>query len=76
VSQRQKGWSARLKRLLKFNLVCLGGLVLNVLVLNVVYNLVFGQRWAYVANLIAIAIVTFWNFWLNLKLSWRVTQTK
>ena len=56
--------------------MCLGGLVLNVLVLNVVYNLVFGQRWAYVANLIAIAIVTFWNFWLNLKLSWRVTQTK
>lgn len=76
VSQLQKGWSARLKRLLKFNLVCLAGLVLNVLVLNVVYNLVFGQRWAYLANLVAIAIVTFWNFWLNLKLSWRVTQVK
>jgi dolichol-phosphate mannosyltransferase len=28
----------------------------------------------YVANLIAIAIVTVWNFWLNLKLSWRVTE--
>ena len=76
VSQLQQGWPARLKRLLKFNLVCLAGLVLNVLVLNVVYNLVFGQRWAYLANLVAIAIVTFWNFWLNLKLSWRVTQTK
>jgi dolichol-phosphate mannosyltransferase len=76
ISMLQKGWSARLKRLLKFNLVCLAGLVLNVLVLNVVYNLVFGQRWAYAANLIAIAVVTFWNFWLNLKLSWRVTQVK
>jgi len=76
VSMLQRGWSARLKRLLKFNLVCLAGLVLNVLVLNVVYNLVFGQRWAYAANLIAIAVVTFWNFWLNLKLSWRVTQVK
>ncbi|MFQ4135107.1 glycosyltransferase [Nodosilinea sp. PGN35] len=76
VSLLQKGWSARLKRFLKFNLVCLAGLVLNVLVLNVVYNLVFGQRWAYLANLVAIAIVTFWNFWLNLKLSWRVTQVK
>ncbi|WP_017298522.1 glycosyltransferase [Nodosilinea nodulosa] len=76
VSMLQKGWSARLKRLLKFNLVCLAGLVLNVLMLNVIYNLVFGQRWAYAANLIAIAIVTFWNFWLNLKLSWRVTQIK
>ncbi|WP_313898042.1 glycosyltransferase [Nodosilinea sp. LEGE 07298] len=76
VSMLQRGWSARLKRFLKFNLVCLAGLVLNVLVLNVVYNLVFGQRWAYLANLVAIAIVTFWNFWLNLKLSWRVTQVK
>ncbi|PZO43212.1 MAG: sulfonate ABC transporter permease [Shackletoniella antarctica] len=76
VSMLQKGWSARLKRFFKFNLVCLAGLVLNVLLLNVLYNLVFGQRWAYAANLMAIAIVTFWNFWLNLKLSWRVTQVK
>ncbi|TVQ07228.1 MAG: glycosyltransferase [Leptolyngbya sp. DLM2.Bin27] len=76
ISMLQRGWPARLKRLLKFNLVCLAGLVLNVLVLNVIYNLVFGQRWAYAANLIAIAVVTFWNFWLNLKLSWRVTQVK
>jgi dolichol-phosphate mannosyltransferase len=76
VSLYQRGWSARLKRFLKFNLICLAGLVLNVLVLNLIYNLVFGQRWAYLANLIAIAIVTVWNFWLNLKLSWRVTQVK
>ncbi|PZU93792.1 MAG: sulfonate ABC transporter permease [Leptolyngbya sp.] len=76
VSMLQQGWSARLKRFLKFNLVCLAGLVLNVLVLNVIYNWVFGQRWPYLANLVAIAIVTFWNFWLNLKLSWRVTQVK
>jgi dolichol-phosphate mannosyltransferase len=76
VSLQQQGWSARLKRFGKFNLICLAGLVLNVLVLNLIYNLVFSQRWAYLANLIAIAIVTFWNFWLNLKLSWRVTQTK
>jgi dolichol-phosphate mannosyltransferase len=76
VSMLQQGWRARLQRLLKFNAICLGGLVLNVLMLNVIYNLVFGQRWAYAANLVAIAIVTFWNFWLNLKLSWRVTQVK
>lgn len=76
VSLRQHGQSARLKRFLKFNLICLAGLVLNVLVLNVIYNLIFGQRWAYLANLIAIAVVTLWNFWLNLKLSWRVTQVK
>jgi dolichol-phosphate mannosyltransferase len=76
VSLRQRGWSARFKRFLKFNLICLGGLVLNVLVLNLIYNLIFGQRWAYLANLIAIGLVTIWNFWLNLKLSWRVTQVK
>jgi len=76
VSLRQRGWSARLKRFLKFNLICLGGLILNVLVLNLVYNLIFGQRWAYLANLIAIGLVTIWNFWLNLKLSWRVTEVK
>lgn len=76
VSQGQKGWRARLKRFLKFNLICLAGLILNVLVLNLLYNFVFGQRWPYLANLIAIAIVTVWNFWMNLKLSWRVTQPK
>ena len=76
ISQSQLGWPLRLKRFLKFNLICLAGLVLNVLILNLVYNLVFGQRWAYLANLIAIGVVTIWNFWLNLKLSWRVTQVK
>ncbi len=76
VVQKQQGWGARLRRFLKFNLVCLSGLVLNVLVLNVIYNIVFGQRYAYLANLIAIALVTLWNFWLNLKLSWRVTKVK
>jgi dolichol-phosphate mannosyltransferase len=76
ISQQQKGWGPRIKRFLKFNLICLAGLVLNVLMLNLFYNVVFGQRWAYLANLIAIAVVTIWNFWLNLKLSWRVTQVK
>lgn len=74
ISRSQKGVAARFKRFLKFNMICLAGLVLNVLVLNLIYNVIFGQRWAYLANLIAIALVTVWNFWLNLKLSWRVTQ--
>ncbi len=73
VAQRQKGWQQRLKRLLKFNAICISGLVLNVVLLNVFYNLVFGQALKYVANLIAIGVVALWNFWLSLKLSWRVT---
>jgi dolichol-phosphate mannosyltransferase len=72
ISQQQKGWSKRLKRFLKFNLICLAGLVLNVLLLNLLFNVFSINR--YIANLLAIIAVTLWNFWLNLKLSWRVTD--
>ncbi|QOV24372.1 glycosyltransferase [Anabaenopsis elenkinii] len=74
VSKNQQHWSQRLKRFLKFNIICLAGLVLNVLVLNLVFNFLIPNR--YIANLIAIAVATIWNFWVNLKLSWRVTQVK
>lgn len=74
VALKQQGWGQRYKRFLKFNIICLAGLVLNVLILNLVFNFLIPNR--YVANLIAIAIATFWNFWVNLKLSWRVTQVK
>jgi dolichol-phosphate mannosyltransferase len=74
VSMQQKGWKPRLKRFLKFNVVCLAGLVLNVLILNLVFNFLIPNR--YIANFIAIAIATIWNFWVNLKLSWRVTEVK
>jgi dolichol-phosphate mannosyltransferase len=71
LSQRQLGWSTRFKRLLKFNLICLAGLVLNTLLVNLFFN-IFGIN-AYLSKFIAIVLVTFWNFWVNLKLSWRVT---
>jgi dolichol-phosphate mannosyltransferase len=74
VAMQQREWRQRLKRFLKFNIICLAGLVLNVLILNLVYNFVIHN--AYIANLIAIAVATIWNFWVNLKLSWRVTQVK
>ncbi|MBD2386819.1 glycosyltransferase [Cylindrospermum sp. FACHB-282] len=74
VSMRQQEGHQRLKRFLKFNIICLAGLVLNVLVLNLVFNLLIPNR--YIANLIAIAVATIWNFWVNLKLSWRVTDVK
>src|ERR687886_1793288 len=72
ISSHQPGMRHRLERLLKFNVICLTGLIINVLLLNFLFN-VFGIN-RYVANLIAIAAVTLWNFWLNLKLSWRVTD--
>ncbi|MBE9211399.1 glycosyltransferase [Plectonema cf. radiosum LEGE 06105] len=74
VAMQQKGLKQRLKRFLKFNIICLAGLVINVLVLNLIFNFVISNR--YIANLIAIAVATVWNFWVNLKLSWRVTQVK
>jgi dolichol-phosphate mannosyltransferase len=74
ITVKQRGWRQRMKRFLKFNIICLAGLVLNVLVLNLVFNFLIPNR--YVANLIAIAVATIWNFWVNLKLSWRVTQVK
>ncbi|MFN6571357.1 glycosyltransferase [Dendronalium sp. ChiSLP03b] len=74
VSMKQQEWHQRLKRFLKFNIICLAGLVLNVLVLNLVFNFLIPNR--YIANLIAIAVATIWNFWVNLKLSWRVTDVK
>ena len=72
ISEQQKGRIKTFRRFLKFNVICLSGLVLNILVLNLLYN--FLDMNEYLANLIAIATVTFWNFWFNLKLSWRITD--
>lgn len=72
IARRQPGKRQRLRRLIKFNVICLGGLVLNVLIVNFFFNILGINE--YVAKLIAIAAVTLWNFWLNLKLSWRVTD--
>ena len=65
-AKHQKGWRSRFKRFLKFNVICLSGLILNVLLVNLLFN-VFGIN-EYIAKLIAIAAVTLWNFWINYKL--------
>jgi len=72
VSSHQPGLRPRLRRLGKFQLICLAGVVLNATLLNLQFNLLGMNR--YVANAIAIVAVTGWNFWLNLKLSWRIAQ--
>jgi dolichol-phosphate mannosyltransferase len=68
----QRSWRARLRRFLKFNAICLGGLALNVTLLNLMFN-VFGMN-RYVANAIAIGTVTAWNYLLNRALAWRSAQ--
>ena len=74
LAEQQFGRRKLIKRFVKFNLICLVGIGLNLIILNLLYNYLGVNK--YIANLIAIAIVTIWNFWFNLKLSWRVTQTK
>jgi dolichol-phosphate mannosyltransferase len=68
----QRGAGAKLKRFAKFNVVCTLGLALNVALLNAQFNWLGMNR--YLANAVAIALVTMWNFWLNTRLSWRVTD--
>lgn len=71
VSRSQWQFTQRLRRFGKFQLICLAGLILNTVLLNLQFNLLGTNR--YLANAIAIVLVTGWNFWLNLKLSWRAT---
>jgi dolichol-phosphate mannosyltransferase len=65
----QRGGQLKLRRFIKFNIICGLGVGLNVLLLNLQFNLLHINR--YCANLIAIGAVTIWNYWFNLKLSWR-----
>ncbi len=81
ISRRQPGKAQRLKRFFKFNLVCSVGVLLQLIIINIIYNffnlndsLKSLIRIDVLAKLIAIVLVTLWNFWFNSKLSWRVTQ--
>ena len=71
-AEKQSGWANRAKRLLKFNLICLGGLGINVIILNLIFNFILPNR--YLANLVAILVATLWNFWINYKLNWRSSK--
>ncbi len=68
ISAAQSHWRARRSRFGKFNLICLAGIGLSILLLNV--QVLFLAMNVYLANLIAIIIVSIWNFGLNLKFSW------
>jgi dolichol-phosphate mannosyltransferase len=74
IARHQTGMRARLRRFAKFQTICLGGLVLNTVLLNVQFNLLGMNR--YLANAIAIGVVTGWNFYLNYKLSWRAAEAE
>jgi dolichol-phosphate mannosyltransferase len=68
LSAARAGWRQRLIRFLKFNLICAGGIGLSVVLLNAQ---VYGLGWnVYLANFIAIVLISIWNFLLNLKFGW------
>ncbi len=68
--QETRTWRVVLKRLLTFNLICGIGILWAVLLLNLFYR-VAGWN-LYLSNLLAIVIVTLWNFWLNARFNWKV----
>jgi dolichol-phosphate mannosyltransferase len=74
ISRNQPGKRQWLQRLLKFNVVCGAGIVLQGTLVGLLSK-VLGMD-ALLAKLLAIAIVVLWNFWVNFKLSWRVTDVK
>lgn len=67
-ARTSQGWLRKLRRFLSFNVICTLGLALNVVLLNLLFN--WGGLNRYVANLLAIGVVTLWNYWLNTKVSW------
>jgi dolichol-phosphate mannosyltransferase len=69
-----KASSLRMKfgRFLKFNAICSFGMILSVVLLNIQFNWLGMNR--YVANCIAILIVTAWNYLANVRFGWRSTD--
>ncbi|MDZ8023821.1 MAG: GtrA family protein [Nostoc sp. SerVER01] len=64
----------RLQRFFKFNLICFFGLIFNALIVNwLFYRFRVNE---YLAKLVAILCVTFWNFSLNWKVNWQTKETK
>ena len=68
ISQLTPGGPSRFRRFLGFNAICLVGMLINILLLNVLFNYLHLNR--YVANALAIVAVTGWNYFLNTRLNW------
>jgi dolichol-phosphate mannosyltransferase len=67
-ARSEPGPRAKFRRFLGYNVVCIAGVALNVVILNLLFNLAGMNR--YVANAIAIVAVTAWNYGMNKRLNW------
>lgn len=68
ISAIQNSWRSRFFRLVKFNLICLAGIGISILLLNLQVRLISMN--VYISNFIAVFIVSFWNFGMNVKFGW------
>jgi len=57
------------RRLVKFNLVSIGGLILNVIVLFLITS--YLGLYYLISNLFGIAAATLWNYFMNYKWTWK-----
>ena len=73
MSVQQQLGTQRLQRFFKFNLICFFGLIFNSLIVNLLFSKF--EMNEYMAKLIAIICVTLWNFSLNWKVNWQITET-
>jgi len=72
LARRLGGGTERLKRFAKFNSICAMGLALSVLLLALQVDILHVNR--YLANAVAIGLVTAWNFWMNKAFSWALPR--
>jgi dolichol-phosphate mannosyltransferase len=74
LSAEKNGWRDRARRFTTFNLVCLAGIGFNVALLTLQVRVL--RMNVYVANFVAIFLVSIWNFAMNLKFGWGGTKGK
>jgi dolichol-phosphate mannosyltransferase len=67
-ARSEPGLLAKFRRFLGYNAICIAGVALNVVILNLLFNLAHMNR--YLANALAIVAVTAWNYGLNKRLNW------
>ncbi|HEV2394419.1 MAG TPA: GtrA family protein [Verrucomicrobiae bacterium] len=62
-----------LRRLVKFQAICGAGIGFAVMLLNLFY--VHFRVNLYLSNLLAILLITLWNFWMNALFNWRLRRS-
>ncbi len=61
--------ASKFRRFLKFNAVCLVGVLINLILINIQFNW-FGVN-RYLANATSIVATTFWNYFMNKRVGWK-----